>query len=309
MLTLQDNGPGIAYAKKRRIFEPYFSEKEGGEGLGLSFVAHVVGRHGGIIEEVGTPGKGATFCLYLPVKTLEIERATLSKGETEGASPMTYETFVPDLPRTGPVATAGTTWRTLLVEDDDFVAWKLVERFRDLKVGNRPFEFTAVRSVDDYLAMQKEHLFDVVVLDISLFENWPERTRDLDGGLEIASYLRAWNAGAVVVVYSASLTVENVVRAMRNGVFDCVDKSRPGSLTELVKRVEAGIEETWVSHEAMGRMLESLSAEFPGQYVAVENGEVVGSDSNIQRLKQQLRSKGQKTIPTIVHVSGRSDAS
>jgi DNA-binding NtrC family response regulator len=180
----------------------------------------------------------------------------------------------------------------------------LIERFRDMEVGSRRFEFTVASSVSDYLEMQKHQLFDLVILDISLFENWPERTRDLEGGLEIAEYLRAWNAGAVVVMYSASLTVDGAVRAMRSGAYDCVDKSQPGSLTKLVESVRAGLEATWVSHETVGRMLEALSAEFAGKYVAIDNGAVVASDNSLRELKKSFKAKGERTVPIFVHVAG-----
>jgi PAS domain S-box-containing protein len=68
-LEIQDNGPGIEEADRRRIFEPYFSTKGPGRGtgLGLAVVYFIVTqRHGGTISVESTPGKGTTFVLRLP---------------------------------------------------------------------------------------------------------------------------------------------------------------------------------------------------------------------------------------------------
>jgi len=62
-LVVEDSGPGIADAIKGRIFEPFFSTKEGGTGLGLASVYSVVEAHGGMVTvERGTLG-GARFSL------------------------------------------------------------------------------------------------------------------------------------------------------------------------------------------------------------------------------------------------------
>ncbi len=62
-LVVEDSGPGIADEIKGRIFEPFFSTKEGGTGLGLASVYSVVEAHGGMVTvERGTLG-GARFSL------------------------------------------------------------------------------------------------------------------------------------------------------------------------------------------------------------------------------------------------------
>jgi len=62
-IIVEDNGPGIADEIKGRIFEPFFSTKEQGTGLGLASVYSVVDSHGGMVAvERGTSG-GARFSL------------------------------------------------------------------------------------------------------------------------------------------------------------------------------------------------------------------------------------------------------
>jgi signal transduction histidine kinase/ActR/RegA family two-component response regulator len=66
-LTVTDTGEGIAPENLPRIFEPYFSTRKSGSGLGLATVYSIVKKHGGCIEVSSTPGKGTTFRLWLPV--------------------------------------------------------------------------------------------------------------------------------------------------------------------------------------------------------------------------------------------------
>jgi signal transduction histidine kinase/ActR/RegA family two-component response regulator len=67
-LTVSDTGQGIPSHQIGRIFDPYFTTKEKGvgTGLGLAVVQGIVQNHGGKIEVESRPGKGTTFCVYLP---------------------------------------------------------------------------------------------------------------------------------------------------------------------------------------------------------------------------------------------------
>ena len=65
-LTVRDTGVGIAETDMNRIFEPFFSRKAGGTGLGLATTARIVDAHRGTIEVESQPGKGTTFTIKLP---------------------------------------------------------------------------------------------------------------------------------------------------------------------------------------------------------------------------------------------------
>ncbi|WP_019676428.1 sensor histidine kinase [Arsukibacterium perlucidum] len=66
-LTVSDNGPGIAADLQSHIFEPFFSRRQHGSGLGLAVVQAVVNSHQGNVEYLQRPDCGACFVINLPV--------------------------------------------------------------------------------------------------------------------------------------------------------------------------------------------------------------------------------------------------
>jgi signal transduction histidine kinase len=68
VLVVADSGMGINPEDRPHIFEPFYTSKSGGKGvgLGLSVVYGIVSRHGGTINVESTPGEGATFTIHLP---------------------------------------------------------------------------------------------------------------------------------------------------------------------------------------------------------------------------------------------------
>jgi signal transduction histidine kinase len=66
-ITFQDTGPGIPENRRNDIFEPFFSTKEGGTGLGLTVSYNIVTAHGGTLDLVNEHEPGACFRLFLPI--------------------------------------------------------------------------------------------------------------------------------------------------------------------------------------------------------------------------------------------------
>jgi signal transduction histidine kinase len=66
-IAIADSGNGIPPEEKEKIFEPFYTTKEGGTGLGLSIVHKIVENHSGIIKVESEKGKGSTFTIYLPI--------------------------------------------------------------------------------------------------------------------------------------------------------------------------------------------------------------------------------------------------
>jgi signal transduction histidine kinase len=63
-----DSGPGIAPQLQEKIFNPFFTTREEGTGLGLSVSYDIVRALGGSIEVDSIPGEGATFLVRLPLR-------------------------------------------------------------------------------------------------------------------------------------------------------------------------------------------------------------------------------------------------
>jgi signal transduction histidine kinase len=68
-VTLSDTGVGISEEASSKIFEPYFSTKQAGFGLGLAVARTIVEEHKGSIEVQSEPQRGATFIVRLPAKS------------------------------------------------------------------------------------------------------------------------------------------------------------------------------------------------------------------------------------------------
>ena len=89
VLSFADEGCGISGEELKKIFDPYFTTKSAGTGLGLASVHSIVSRHGGTIDVGSTVGQGTTFTIYLPstVKTSSHDTAdsvVQSAGEHAG---------------------------------------------------------------------------------------------------------------------------------------------------------------------------------------------------------------------------------
>jgi two-component system sensor histidine kinase HydH len=66
VLEVIDTGPGMTAETLGKIFDPYWSSKKGGTGLGLPTARRIVGEHGGTLDVQSEPGQGTRFIMTLP---------------------------------------------------------------------------------------------------------------------------------------------------------------------------------------------------------------------------------------------------
>jgi signal transduction histidine kinase len=78
-VAVRDDGPGIAPEDQARLFQPFFTTKPHGTGLGLFVTRRLVAAHGGTVACESRPGTGTTFRVFLPVE----ERAARTQPASE----------------------------------------------------------------------------------------------------------------------------------------------------------------------------------------------------------------------------------
>ena len=152
-ITITDSGDGIDYSIIEKIFDPYFSTKEPGEGtgMGLAVVHGIVQSHGGTVKVYSRLGVGTTFCVFFPEVTLEVPR----KPESI-------------------VLPVGGNEKILLVDDEEELVF--VTKLRLECLGYKVFSFTS--GIEALNFFEKDpHKFDIVITDHTMpFMNGIELT-------------------------------------------------------------------------------------------------------------------------------------
>lgn len=127
-LSVRDTGSGMDAETQARVFEPFFSTKGEGTGLGLSMAYGIVKQSGGHIFVDSAPGEGATFSIYLPVTQETRTTVTAATGDADDTGSETI----------------------LLVEDDDEVRPVL----HQILIG-KGYRVIQAESGDEALAMAR----------------------------------------------------------------------------------------------------------------------------------------------------------
>jgi len=84
IIAVSDNGPGLSADEQEKIFEPFFTQREGGTGLGLAVAQSIVQAHHGDLLVRSHVGKGASFYICLPLNRSE---QFLASGQQEKFNP------------------------------------------------------------------------------------------------------------------------------------------------------------------------------------------------------------------------------
>jgi len=148
LITVTDEGTGIELKHLDRIFDPYFTTKHAGSGLGLATVYSIISKHGGSIHVDSELGKGTTFTLYLP--------ASESQQLPETKQP---ETKGPEIEQT----------TRILVMDDEETIRNLVTAM----LGRSGYSVETSTGGRQAIKMYKQALeagnaFDVVIMDLTI---------------------------------------------------------------------------------------------------------------------------------------------
>ncbi len=145
-LSIADEGRGISEADISRVFDPYFTTRDTGNGLGLATVYSIIKRHQGYIGVESTPGKGTVFYIYIPASE---EPAEVEKLEPETA-PLDRKLQV------------------LLMDDDELIRTIAVEIFKRLGFDSETVDDGA-EAVEAYRrGMEAGRPYDLVILDLTV---------------------------------------------------------------------------------------------------------------------------------------------
>lgn len=106
-----DKGTGISAEEQKKIFDPYYTTKRRGTGLGLTICRSVIERHGGVVTLQSEPGKGSCFTIWLPALSSFSSTQTAPKPMPNPSDPPTS----PELSSAKPAC------RLLLFDDEEAI--------------------------------------------------------------------------------------------------------------------------------------------------------------------------------------------
>ncbi len=207
-LRVSDDGPGIPRDHLERIFDPYFTTRSDGTGLGLATVHSIVQRHGGHITVESEPGHGACFHIYLPA--------------------LTEPTQVPDaVPSPAPAQGRG---HILLMDDEQMI----LDAAGELLTCSG-FEVETATDGAEALARYRAATeagdpFGAVVMDLTVPGGM--------GGAEAIRHLREFDPGVVAVVSSGYCNDPVMANYREHGFAAVAPKPyRMSTLVELLGRL------------------------------------------------------------------------
>jgi len=214
-LEIADNGCGMNEEQLARLFDPFYTTKSTGHGLGLAAILGIVRGHCGAIQVESRPGEGTTFRLYFPVA------AKITAATPSAAPPM------PDARRSADTTGAWRGSGLLLVVDDEetvrVVAKEILERQG----------FTTLVAADgrEAIALFETHGDKIAAALVDL--TMPE----IDGQ-ELMEALRAMRPGLPVVITSG-YSEEDIMERFSNAPPAAFIKKPYGSreLVTLIKKV------------------------------------------------------------------------
>jgi len=147
-IMVTDEGTGIDRKHLDRIFDPYFTTKQAGSGLGLATVYSIINKHGGSISVDSQLGKGTTFTLYLP--------ASKSKQLPETKQPEGKGTDIEQTAR-------------ILVMDDEEIIRNLATAMLERSGFSVETSADGQQAIEMYKqALESGNAFDVVIMDLTI---------------------------------------------------------------------------------------------------------------------------------------------
>lgn len=210
-ITIQDHGSGISPENMAKIFDPYFTTKDYGTGLGLTISYSIIRKHNGLIKLESRLGEGTTFNVYLPASFEEVET---------------------DAPR-AMISAASCKGKILVVDDEEdlrIILFTLLEGcgYVVLPVADGEEALSAYKA-----AMAASEPFDLVITDLTIPGGM--------GGKELVERLLEIDSKAKVIVASGYSHDPIMAQFGRHGLKGVIEKPFEFStITDMIARVIAG---------------------------------------------------------------------
>lgn len=193
-ISVKDSGIGIPEKYITRIFDPYFTTKEKGSGLGLATSYSIIRNHGGLIDVKSRLGKGSAFFVYLPAVATEEERVVTAPA----------------------IVGTGRKGRVLVMDDEE-----LIRNIVGIMLKELGHEVEFAENGEEALAKYREALssdrrFDIVILDLTV--------RGGLGGEEVIRELLLLDPEVKAVVSSGYIDSETIAEYESRGFSACLTK-------------------------------------------------------------------------------------
>jgi PAS domain S-box-containing protein len=205
-IAVADHGTGIPRDHLEKIFDPFFSTKQQGSGLGLATSFSIARQHGGHLSVESELGSGSTFYLYLPAST---QTSAPKQAKKEAIKPVGKA-------------------RILVMDDEKGVREVAGRMLRH--IGYKDIEFAAdgVAAIKLYKAALKSgHPFNVAILDLTIAGSM--------GGEETVNKLLKIDPGVKAIVSSGYADDPVIAKYKEHGFSGMVAK--PYTIAELRKAV------------------------------------------------------------------------
>ncbi|MCP5105092.1 MAG: response regulator [bacterium] len=138
-IEIKDRGVGISELYRENVFDPYFTTKTRGSGLGLSIVYSVINKHGGVVDFESQPEEGTTFYLYLPASEGTVPEPALAEEPARGEG------------------------KILVVDDEESIREVAV-----LLLETLGYEAVTAESGEEAIETCKKKSFDAVIMDLTI---------------------------------------------------------------------------------------------------------------------------------------------
>jgi PAS domain S-box-containing protein len=224
ILDVEDFGRGMDESVRARLFEPFFTTREDGTGLGLSTVHGIVLEAGGEITVESEPGVGTTFKIFLPASSEALGPVLKTGNGLEGVEPLGLPTHGAGGPEDPEALVGGTI---LLVDDENavrLVTMRALERhgYQVLPVGTGADALAAIEKFPGRI--------DLALIDIGL--------PDIDGVSLAAQVLQ--RVPQTSILYTSGHFDERVVAQLsRERTAGFLEK--PFSVQDLLDAVREGM--------------------------------------------------------------------